>query len=56
MNITLVCEDSFEGIMTAVYDAWVLMNQGHQYFSGKQLHADLFFRLSDGTDRSGKSR
>lgn len=29
MNITLVCEESFEGIMTAVYDGWVLMNQGH---------------------------
>lgn len=29
MNITLVCEDSFDGIMTAVYDGWVLMNQGH---------------------------
>ena len=30
MNVTLVCEESFEGIMTAVYDGWVLMNQGHQ--------------------------
>lgn len=30
MNITLVCEESFEGIMTAVYDGWVLMNQGHR--------------------------
>ena len=30
MNITLVCEESFEGIMTAVYDGWVFMNQGHQ--------------------------
>jgi probable DNA metabolism protein len=30
MNVTLVCNDSFDGIMTAVYDGWVLMNQGHQ--------------------------
>ena len=30
MNVTLVCEASFEGIMTAIYDGWVLMNQGHQ--------------------------
>lgn len=30
MNVTLVCEESFEGIMTAVYDGWVLMNQGYQ--------------------------
>lgn len=29
MNITLVCQDSFDGIMTAVYDGWVLMNMGH---------------------------
>ena len=25
-----MCEESFEGIMTAVYDGWVFMNQGHQ--------------------------
>ncbi len=30
MNYTLVCEPSFDGIMTAVYDGWVLKNQGHQ--------------------------
>ncbi|MCR5703029.1 MAG: TIGR03915 family putative DNA repair protein [Eubacterium sp.] len=30
MNITLVCEDSFEGIMTAIYEGWILMNQGNQ--------------------------
>ena len=30
MNITLVCEDSFEGIMTAIYEGWVLMNQDNQ--------------------------
>ena len=30
MNITLVCEDSFEGIMTAVYDGWVYMKKGYQ--------------------------
>jgi len=27
-NITLVCDDSFDGIMTAVYDGWVLMKNG----------------------------
>lgn len=27
-NVTLVCDDSFDGIMTAVYDGWVLMNKG----------------------------
>lgn len=30
MNVTLVCEDSFEGIMTAVYDGWVYMNKGYE--------------------------
>lgn len=30
MNITLVCEDCFEGIMSAVYDGWVYMNKGYQ--------------------------
>lgn len=30
MNITLVCEESFDGIMTAVYKAWILINEGHQ--------------------------
>lgn len=29
MNITLVCEETFDGIMTAVYDGWVFMNQGY---------------------------
>lgn len=30
MNITLVCEDSFDGIMAAIYNGWVLMNRGNQ--------------------------
>lgn len=30
MNVTLICEDTFDGIMTAIYDGWVLMNQGNQ--------------------------
>lgn len=30
MNVTLVCEDSFEGIMTAIYDGWVYMNKGYE--------------------------
>ena len=28
-NITLVCHESFDGIMTAVYDGWVYMNRGY---------------------------
>ena len=27
-NVTLVCDDTFDGIMTAIYDGWVLMNKG----------------------------
>lgn len=27
-DVTLVCDDSFDGIMTAVYDGWVLKNKG----------------------------
>lgn len=27
-DITLVCDESFDGIMTAVYNGWVMMNQG----------------------------
>lgn len=30
MNVTLVCEETFEGIMTAVYDGWVYMNRGYK--------------------------
>lgn len=30
MNVTLICEESFDGIMSAIYDGWVLMNQGYQ--------------------------
>ena len=30
MNITLICEESFDGIMTAVYDGWVFMNKGYE--------------------------
>ena len=29
-EITLVCDDSFDGIMTAVYDGWVLMLKGNK--------------------------
>lgn len=29
MNITLICEDSFDGMMSAVYEGWIKMNQGH---------------------------
>ena len=27
-NVTLVCDDTFDGIMTAIYDGWVVMNKG----------------------------
>lgn len=44
MNITVVCEDSFEGIMTGIYDAWVLMNQGNQVsiFPGENYTPTFF--------------
>lgn len=29
-DITLVCEETFDGIMTAIYDGWVLMNRGNK--------------------------
>lgn len=29
MNVTLVCENNIEGIMTAIYDGWVYMNKGY---------------------------
>lgn len=29
MDITLLCEDTFDGMMSAVYDGWVKMNKGH---------------------------
>lgn len=28
-DVTLVCDATFDGIMTAVYNGWVLMNQGY---------------------------
>jgi len=30
MNIVLVCEDNFDGMMCAVYDAWIYMNKGYK--------------------------
>ena len=27
-DVTLVCDETFDGIMTAIYDGWVLMNKG----------------------------
>lgn len=29
MHITLICEDSFDGMMSGVYEGWIRMNQGH---------------------------
>lgn len=44
MNITLLCEESFDGIMTAVYDGWVLMNQGNtiKIHPGFNYNPDFF--------------
>ena len=43
-DVTLVCDETFDGIMTAIYDGWVLMNKGctvHIY-PGKD-YAPTFF-------------
>ena len=29
-QITLVCEDTFDGIMSAIYEGWILMNKGNE--------------------------
>lgn len=29
MDYTLVCEENFDGMMTAVYNGWILMNKGN---------------------------
>jgi len=29
-RIVLLCEDNFDSIMTGIYDAWVIMNQGRE--------------------------
>lgn len=44
MKKCLVCEESFDGIMTAIYDGWVLMNQGHdvKIFPGEGYSYDMF--------------
>lgn len=44
MNVTLVCEDSFDGIMTAIYDGWVLMNKGYNVgiYPGNEYEPDFF--------------
>ena len=43
MNVTLVCEDNIEGIMTAIYDGWVYMNKGYSV----NIHpgSDFFLNL-----------
>ena len=40
-DITLVCDDSFDGIMTAIYDGWVLMLKGNKV---KIMHMSCFVR------------
>ena len=46
-NVTLVCDDTFDGIMTAIYDGWVLMNKGCivSIHPGKGYSATFFFRI-----------
>ena len=46
-NVTLVCDDTFDGIMTAVYDGWVLMNKGCivSIHPGKDYSATFFFEI-----------
>ena len=29
MNLTLICQDSFQGIMTAIYDGWIMADKGY---------------------------
>ena len=43
-NVTLVCDDTFDGIMTAIYDGWVLMNKGFivSIHPGKGYSATFF--------------
>lgn len=43
-KITLVCDDSFDGIMTAVYDGWVLMLKGNKVkiYPGDDYAYELF--------------
>ena len=43
-NVTLVCDDTFDGIMTAIYDGWVLMNKGCivNIHPGKDYSATFF--------------
>ena len=45
-EITLVCDDSFDGIMTAVYDGWVLMLKGNKVkiYPGMIMHMSCFVR------------
>jgi len=43
-KITLICEDSFDGIMTAVYDAWVFMKKRYEVsiWAGDNCEYSLF--------------
>lgn len=44
MSVTLVCEESFDGIMSAVYRAWELMLEGEnvKIYPGNDYSYDLF--------------
>ncbi len=46
-NITLVCHESFDGIMTAVYDGWVYMNRGYNVsiHPGGKLRTYIFLSI-----------
>lgn len=43
-EVTLVCEDSVDGIMTAIYDGWVLMLEGKKVniYPGDDYSYELF--------------
>ena len=41
MNITVICEDTFDGIMTAIYDGWVLMREGNSI----KIHPGLSYEI-----------
>lgn len=56
-RITIICEDSFDGIMTAVYDGWVFMKKGNQVsiWAGDNCEYNLFseyITIETDTDKS----
>ncbi len=47
MNITLVCEDSFDGILSAIYDAFLLEKKGNvvNILPGKEYELSFFSKF-----------